>query len=607
MNNSWYFAGELAWRWPTALACILLAVLIAWLEFRKKRPNAWLRVLLSWLAIVALLLAAWQPAYREVLETRQAILLTDNFTRQSLDSLMESNPQLQVFSLVPQAEEGQMLPHPSYLQEELASGSSLFVLGDGPPPSTLSFLEGYSLVHIPGSSKTGLRSLSFSSHLRQNDTLQLHGSWQHLEDSVRIKLSLAGELLDSATVYPDSQSFSLSHIPRLSGQLQYLLWAERKESDTLEQLMLPVRVAEPSPLQLAFFTGYPSFESKYLKNWLAKEGHAVFYQAEMAPDRYVREWLNLPDKSLTGLNKKLLRAVDLLVVDQAYFTGLSLSNQQKVEAAVAEGLGLLVLGNGSSLNWQQHGWKRLPALSMTGRIQEERVLAGTGSVDGAALLHYQAEGQGWYGRKSQEEGKALLHLPFGLGKVGVNLVVDSYPLVLKSKNEAYAQHWSTQLNTLARSSVPVDRLNAEFPAFVGQPQQLVVWQTGKEEPQLVLAEPNGQKQVLPLIQDSRVPERWFATHWPKEKGVYRLSWPGVDSLRFQVFDTAALPAWRQHEKKRLLQAIVSNSKESGKFESAAIQEQPIRYREQAVSQYWFYLLFLISLSGLWVERKLNAR
>ena len=607
MNSSWFFAAESAWRWPTAAACLLLMVGIVWLELRKKRSHAWLRITLSWLAIGALFLLAWQPAYRQALTASQAVLLTANASQSSLDSLRERRPGMQIFSLETGQEEKEFLTHPSYLQQTLAPGSRLFVLGDGPQPATLSYLQEYELLHLPGEKKEGLRTLTFPPDLRKGDTLFLQGNWHQVAHSVRIKLSLAGKLLDSAMVYPDSQNFLLRHLPRLSGPLQYQLWAENEKRDTLENLAIPIRVQETDPLHIGLFAGYPSFENKYLKNWLARQGHAVFYQAEMAPDRYVREWLNLPDKKLTGLNKKLLRQVDLLVVDQLFFTGLSLHSHQLIEAAVKEGLGLLVLANGTNLSWPRQAWEQLPPLRINGSVQEESLFTGQKSIEQVLLRQYQAEGADWIGQKGRADKAGLLHVPYGLGTVGVSLLMETYPLLLKSKEEVYAKQWAFLLSKIAGLSTPINRIRAEFPAFQGQRQELVVWQTEKERPELVLTEPNGQKQVLPLIQDSQVPERWYAYQWPKEKGFYQLAWPGTDSLRFQVLDSAALPAWRQNETTRRLQTFqmrLNGKKEQP--ENPAVQKQIVRYREQGVPYYWFYLLFLVCLTGLWVEQKLNA-
>lgn len=598
MNNSWFFVGSPEWMWLSGSAGIMLAVLIAWLGLRKKRTNVWLRILLSWLAIGALLLAAWQPAYRQSLPVGRAALLTANSPEQELDSLQKTFPGLQVFHLEKERE-GTYLPHPVHLQGKLAPSSRLYVLGNGLPGTALAYLKGYRLHHLPGPKVEGLEELSFPQHLFVGDTFRLAGRWGQTTDSLLLKLSLAGNLLDSVFIYPGSAGFSLQHIPKMTGSLQYQLWAENQQQDTLEQLPLMVAVQENAPLKLALFTAHPTFESKNLKNWLGEKGHSLFYQAEMAPERYAREWINLPDKTWSGLNKKLLGEVDVLLLDQTFFSGLPATTHQLIESAVEEGLGLLLLADGSSLSSYGDSWENLPPLRLNGSVQAKG-LTPRDHTEGAALLSfYEADSPGWYGN---EESFGLLYVPYGLGRVGLSLAEETYSLLLKDMEGAYARQWTYLLNKMAPYNQPPPLLTADFPAFAGQRQRLIVWQKEKEAQELVLAEPNGRKQVLPLIQDNRLPERWFAYHWPRQSGLYELILPGLDSLSFQVLDAAALPAFQVRKKAVHLQDYRRNQKETEK----PGQPPSLYPQEQRVPLYWVYLLFLLCLSGLWVERKLNT-
>lgn len=584
--------------WLSGLAGLVLTVLIAWLELRNKRTNLWLRILLSWLATAALLLAAWQPAYRQTLPVGQAVLLTANSPEKELDSLKKAFPGLQVFQLE-KGKEGTYLPHPVHLQGELAPGSRLYVLGNGLPATALAYLKGYRLHYLPGPKVEGLEELFFPQQLFLGDTLRLAGRWGQVTDTLLLKLSLAGNLLDSVFIYPESAGFLLQHTPKMVGSLQYQLWAENQQQDTLEQLPLMVAVEENAPLKLALFTAYPTFESKNLKNWLGEQGHSLFYQAEMAPERYAREWINLPDKTWSGLNKKLLGEVDVLLLDQVFFSGLPPATHQLIESAVEEGLGLLLLADGSSLSSDGDSWENLPPLRLSGGVQGRRLTNGEHTKGTALLSFYETDSPRWYGN---EENSGLLYVPYGLGRVGLSLAEETYSLLLKDMEGAYTRQWTFLLNKMAPNNQPVPFLAADFPAFAGQRHRLVVWQKEKEAPKLILAEPNGRKQVLPLIQDSRLPERWFAYHWPLQSGLYQLRLAGHDSLSFQVLEAAALPALQVHRNAVHLQAHRRNQKEA----EWSGQPPSLYPQEQRVSLYWAYLLFLLCLSGLWIERKLNT-
>ncbi len=604
MSNHWFFAGEQAWRWPSAIVCLLLAGLILWLELRRRNRNTIFRILLSLLAVAALFFAIWQPAFRQAQEGGEAILLTANASRQSLDSLLKSAPSLKVYSLQ-QGTEGEYLPHPMHLRTLLAAGSRLSVLGDGPSPGSLKFLAPYQLRHLPGEKEEGLETLSYPPYLQKGERLLLNGRWQTTgKDTLHIKLLLAGKPLDSAMLYPESESFLLQHRPKVSGAIQYQLLVEKGEKDTLEYITLPLEVGERQPLLIGLFTAFPTFESKYLKNWLAEQGHAVFYQAEMAPQRYVREWLSLPDKKLQGLNKKLLNQVDLLLVDQSYFTGLSAPDQHLIEEAVKKGMGLLVLANGAPWRLPGETWELLPSLKLSGRTLGPEP-AGNKQEGKEPLRYFEAAGGNWLTDAGHGEG--FLYVPYGLGTFGISLWQETYPLLLKSKKEAYARQWAFLLNKTTRATRPGSLIAAGFPAVKGQRQEVVVWQPEKKEPELVLTEPNGQKQVLPLVQDSRVPERWLAYHWPEAEGTYQLHWPGTDSIRFQVLASAALPAWRQHKKRERLQQFIQEQESRNKLKGGPVAAtESFGFYEKVVPLYWYYLLFLVCVTALWVERKINT-
>ena len=599
MNSEITFISTENWRWLSLVLVLFAGIFCGLMEYRKGRKRKVWRSLLLFFALLSLLMAAWRPAYRHQLPPTESMLLLPNAPRKVLDSLRGKYPEGEIFAFQEEtAVPAKWLPHISYLSNELPAGSSLFILGEGLEEQKANFLENFELHYFSGLPASGLRELAFQRSLSWSEPFQVSGSVHIGGDTLNVILALEGKKLDSALLFPSRTSFRLEYLPATAGAHDFFLQVNKKKGEPVDNIPLRIEVEEEEKLSVALLTSFPSFETRYLKNWLAHQGHSVYYQAEMAPGRWQREQLNLPEKRFSGLNKELLQEVDILIMDQNFQDNLKTATKQIVGEQLREqGLGILLL-TGSKNSGKQMQNLGLPALSSVGREKETPLkLKGEGEYL-PPLSFNPLHGRNWYSLSENVSGEsAILATPEGLGVAMVSSLGNTYTLLLEGKDAAYDRLWNHVLQQLLKPRPP-SVLEADFPAFEGKRHHLELWSGAGEVPALELLSPDGKRQLLPLVQDPYVPERWHGYHWPIEQGLYRLKWGGKDSLQFNVLPASGLSSWRQNKSTQQIRSYLERKEPA---DGQLIKQSVLHSQLKPLPLLPFYLLFLLSMGILWLE------
>lgn len=89
--------------------------------------------------------------------------------------------------------------------------------------------------------------------------------------------------------------------------------------------------------------GFPTFESKYLKNYLAETGHRVVVKNQLTAARYKYEYFNITSKPVIDITKEKLTLFDLLIIDSKSLKNLSNRERTTLKNVVKEsGMGILI-------------------------------------------------------------------------------------------------------------------------------------------------------------------------------------------------------------------------------------------------------------------------
>ncbi|EMR01374.1 hypothetical protein [Cesiribacter andamanensis] len=571
--------------WLLAAASLLLWLLLARAEWKRvTRGRALLRSLLLLGAIVALFLVWLRPTHSRA--GGDTTILLNGSAPALLDSLLQAYPAARVWSLQPHPDHPR-LEGISYLPQHVPAGSSLFLVGEGLSPADLQYLKPYSFTYLPAALPEGVLRLRYRERLTPHDSLLVEGRWRPASGEDRLLLSQGAVVLDSVRA-GKTDIFALQAPIRLAGrQLMQLHWLGQR-GDTLASYHLPLQVAAAGRLQLALLTAYPEPESRQLKDYLRQQGYAIYYAAQLAPGKQVEEWINLPRQPLR-LNQAGLAGYDVLILSYGYWSGLGRSQQQEIYQAVArQGLGLILYpdADSRSLRWQAH------------RLQLAQE-PGTDSLLGAGqrlpITHYRFEG----GTHSWEKllqgirsGPIALLRREGRGMLAVSSSPYSHRLQLQGRSEGYQAYWHGLLSAVLPPAPQAPHLWQKAEGSERQALQLRLYSSDSLPTFELLA---AGQQPLPSLR-WQVPGRkglWEIRAWPSEAGWYQAQSTG-DTLMVAVAEApGSVQRWAWQQASR--QAA-----------SAQQQAAPTRFRQEPIPAGWFYVLFLISMGGLWLERKLRG-
>ena len=567
---------------------LLLWAAFAYAELQRygRSKRAALRIGLLFLAVSALVLVWLKPGYQA--KGASTTILLQAEAGPVLDSLLEEYPAATVLSRQPHPEYPQ-LEGISYLGQYAASGSRLVVVGEPLERTEFAYLQDYHLDYLPGTYAKGVQALTYTSMLSTADSLVAEGRWNAPAAGSTLHLSLGSQALDSIVAEEEgSQLFVLKAPIFYAGSQVYQFYSTNAAGDTLETYRLPLQVKEPEEYQLALLTAFPEAESKYLKDFLASQGYRIQYEAQLAPGKTIREWINLPQNTFQYTSKSMA-AWDALVISTSQYATLGRNRQEALSSAQEQaGLGILLYPDGeqNSLSWQgsriSFGYE---AVRDTLQIAGERV-----------ALEYrpiQQLPQGWQVVLQGPKGIAAISRRQGLGKTVITSGVASYTLLLKGAGEAYRRYW----NTLLEEALPLAEQTAHWEpplaAAIHRPLELQL-HTQDSLPQARLLGPDQEPNPLSLWQDPMRPNEWKAKFWPRKKGWHTAQLAG-DTLHFWVSDTVSGLGLAQAREQ--FQQFVAGQARVSLLD---------RYEHKPLPLWLYYALFLTSMCALWLEKKLNG-
>lgn len=597
------------WKFWLVLSLVgVIFSLLVWRAIKREVKNALIiRIILLFLSLASLALLALNPACLVPTKSRPGILLTDNFAKDVLDSLTRNKPAALVFSLdkLP-SKQVEYLPDMVYLKINYPQLDSLTILGDGLPAYALAGLEGIHVDFKLNSAPEGIISLYYNPQLFVQDSLIVSGTYNHLSgDSVRVFLKGPEGGLDSVEISDEHRvAFRLASKVTLPGKYMYTIKILSADGNLVVE-KLPLVVEPQEKLKILMLGSFPNFESRYLKNWLGENQHQVAIRNTISKRIYQYEYLNQEAFPIPGLNGRILDSQDLLIADQQAVLNLSMAEKNALESAIREnGLGILVQGGENPVLLQNTMDLFNFNLSINGREtvqwpwgenngQQVNLSKSPFQINRGLGIIPLAEGEG-------AENILVAARFAGEGMTGLSLVTQTYPLILQGKQEAYVYFWTRILGQLARKkSQSVWHLPKNV---VPLPDELLILHYFTDE-----VSPEGrfvqaEEDTIPfyLAQDVLMPEKWQGKIWPASPGWHQISSDKETKAHdFFVFDTSD---WQNLRKAWKLKANLhwQQAYNLREFESNINQS----YDEKLIERLWFYLVFLFSTAGLWLEQKL---
>ncbi|MFS4417742.1 hypothetical protein [Maribacter sp. 2307ULW6-5] len=559
--------------WPVLLgSALVFAAFLAKILLERNKPFLWARILLAMLAVGSLAMLLLTPAHGRERETGSAILLTQGYDAKTLDSLKAAHKGIRTitYDSVTGA-----IPN-------LGQNTLVWLLGQGIEPYDFWQLENRRVTFLPGKLPSGISRVRYDDEVDLGSATTLlgeylrpaPGSWLLLKDP-------SGTAMDSLALHDaPEQAFRFQLRPKAVGQWRYQLVVRDSTGREQGSEPLPIQVRSPRKPRVLLLNGFPTFESKYLKNFLADKGHSLTVRNQLTTDRYRFEHYNAPPKNIYGLTQEGLKAFDLVVTDTDTYNDLSGSSRGALLAAVGEqGLGLFLLPTGALFSGR-------PSFFHFSRAASEKVVLGEGGNSAVAKHPYRFAGPFPLQRLFLRKGQPLAgYVPLGKGKVGTTLLKNTYPLLLKGEAETYAQFWSEVLPKVAKgreSSVQMT-LGNPWP----RPGHPLPFEMASQEELPSIRSKSGAK--IPLLQNVELGGRWQGRYYPKEKGWNQIL-ARTDTLSFYVHGPEA---WKAAKAYHLLEA--NQKRFNGNAPALSVPE----LEWHPLPPFLFFVLLLLSLGTLW--------
>lgn len=567
--------------WSIVAGAIILLGFFIWKELATPgRRRLILKILLSILAVVALALIALKPALHSPGTAGKIILLTPGYEKQHLDSLRKDQPRIKVLDYSSQ--------QPEF--NELQEAEVVYILGHGFKEYDLGKLENINTIYLPGKSPPGILKVRFPEKNAVGDGLNIRGIYHKPRPGHQLVLQGPGRArLDSVDLSNDQeQGFKLTTELKAAGNFVYYLAEKDADGEILTQDPVPVLVEEKQNLKILILNNFPTFETKYLKNYLAEAGHEVVVRSQITRGRFKYEYFNTNRKVIGSITRETLEAYDLLIIDAGSLRSLAGSQSLGIQNAVSDdGLGVFIQPDETFFSSPG----AMVNLKFDRQGNNKVRLEGQAAIDVSVFQFTFNRSPGQESIYSAGNSIIAGYKRNGQGRIGTSVLSNTWQLILEGNSEAYKQIWSRVIEQLSKRENAISQIEqrAQF-VFPHESFHFII-RSELPDPGVT----NHQGSTIPLEQDVNFPQQWEGTVWPREPG-----WNRLQQDTSSVFDyyVAEEGAWGPLTAQKTLEVntrFFDRAKESGQGQ---MPPEPI-------NPFWFYVLFLICMGGLWLEPKLS--
>ena len=440
---------------------------------------------------------------------------------------------------------------------------------------------------LPAELPAGIDKIIYPKELIEGEMLNIKAHFFKPEECHKAYLKdFGGNKLDSVTL--TEADFELGAKTKVNGEYVYQIEIQDSVGNILAKEPLPIKINTAQNLRILVLNDFPSFETRYLKNFLAEEGHQVTLRTQLTSNRYKYEYLNTEEASFSAITEELLNDFDVLVVDVSSFKQFSVKEKQDLEMAVRrDGLGVFIQQTANTFQQKtlvdfETQLDRLPKIKWPENPEAEIAkfpYVFQSSVNTYSLL--------------ANENKLAVYRYLGRGKVGSGMLQNTYQLVLNGYNEVYREIWTNVFKALAKPKPEMLHWEVENSfTYKNEPVKLSI-KTSLESPKLV----DSLDHEIPLLQHLDLTDDYSATVYPKKAGWNHLNLAIGDSISNISFYVFKQDVWST---KRNADILESNKLYFNKTMTESLSD----FNYKSINLYWFYGILICCLGFLWLHPKL---
>lgn len=580
-------------------SCIL-AIFLLYKEYKRPLKH-WLvwRAVASLILVGCLALMAIPVKYQSKIKQskNELVLITDGFDNDTIQNIRTSKYYTDPALRKQLQGEATFIPDLAYYLSENPSLQHIKIYGDGINEDDLNKLKGQTIALHPSKSN-GIVQCNWTEKVIIEQDILLQGSYVNsTNQTVLLKLIGYGSNLDSVKV-PANKTivFSLKTTAKQKGKALLQLLA-LNQKDTLQQEPIPIQTFDRKPINVLMLNSAPSFESKFVKNWLFENGYAVASRIEISKAKYSTDFFNRKTANINQLQTSDLKNEDVLLIDQTAFENLKASERNSILSAVNQGLGLIILIEDAASDNQL-----LIKIGLQKIANEQKTLELT-IDESSTKLHALPINQQVY-ISSRPNQQVLISNPkqkaiatqqlYGAGKIVVTTLADSYEWDLLGQQKDYASYWSTLISAASRKQSETITLKPlKYLPTVGQELTFQISTANTEIPEIKL-----EDHQLHVNQNLIFPNIWETQTWSAKPGwnTFKVNQSNFETYVFGKKD------WKTVKAKRVRD--LNREHINRQTQNPLIDEKTDNHQQKEISK-WYFLVGLILAAGfLWFENKM---
>jgi hypothetical protein len=564
---------------PSVVVALVALALLIILELRRRLKYKAIRVFSQCMLVATVLLLILRPSVPVNTEAVSILLVTGGYTDGAIDSLKRNDPSLQVVT-TPDASPYRDATAMKSLNELSETGGRVrMIAGNGLPAWAVELMPEKKFVFNSSEAREGISGIDIPGHVYAHRWNEIRGSYDVSGTSATLKLRGPGGVEDSVKLKgPGTVPFALSYFAKAPGRFNYdIITPAGTET-------LPVVIEPERNFSILFVANYPTFEVRYLKNFLASKGHRLAIRNQVSRGEYKLEFANRAPSNFQSLTAAVLKEADLLVIDEPSWHALNSAEQKNLRSAAQDGLGVVILPasrpekrrasliqfnatdnkDTARVSLGRAGSFVLPALPL--EVKQSTPLLSSGARVISGFRHH------------------------GAGKVGYQMLSETYQVGLQGKSEAYSSMWVPLLEKCARSEKQDFKLKVStpFPFYENQPVEFDILSSGNE-PHLVSGETE-----IPLAEDAWIDDLWHGKIWLEATTWHELK---IDSSSHWIH-LAKKDSWKTLHSTNTRKATTLAASQS------PISSSTITAYDASVLRIILFTLFIISAGFLWLAPKL---
>lgn len=549
------------------LFSLILFLVLIYLEFKRSGKRKYLRIFTSFILCLSLFLLFAEPVIKKATKKGQLIILTSNYQDDDLDSLktLYSSAGIVQWDTL------------DILEDRF---SEVFVIGSGIPPYDLWKLEGLNVQYVAVHNIPGYQSINFPGRATQDDLVKVAGKYKNVtNDSLKLLIRFRDDVFDSTYLPPrQTTRFELEATALFPGRFEYLIEVFKKDSLVSSDVM-PLEISDPKKYRILMVNGFPTFELRYLKNYLVAQGHEVIVRNNISIARYAFESYNTEISNLKRFSGEYLRKFDVLILDLESLKGFGESEKNELVKSIQNGLNLFLLPEEALFSYRSDLLPRFSEFTGNDKIQ-----LMTLDID-LNLFPYLIKPTVRLSELIVDNTVVGYKNYKGLGSVSSLYLTNTYPLQLRGDTVAYKHIWHTVFDQVVRPADPLKLIKSKFPiknrpfdiSFLAKKTSNVSYDQNRIG-----------------VKASFLKGRSSIRLWPTKTGWDNFAIEGERSW-FYVYDESQWTSVRDIHKS--LRNIEAHSVSGKQIEKAMVEKENIL-------RILLYLIIICCGGFLWVEPKL---